>query len=143
MYISVHFIQFYTILMYICYIFHLSDWTSTVRLLLVRIQFLVVPGHRTTVNVEPWSGRRFESDADLILSYIFFINVYPTNLLNILCCDSIYFRIYLLLQEFHLSARHYMLWSLSVLTGALTLHVVVLVCVNWSYNITCCGPCLC
>jgi hypothetical protein len=66
--------------MYICYIFHLSDWTSTVRLLLVRIQFLVVPGHRTTVNVEPWSGRRFESDADLILSYIFFINVYPTNL---------------------------------------------------------------
>ena len=64
--------------MYICYIFHLSDWT--VKLLLVQIRFLVVPGDRTTINVEPWSGRRFESDADLSLSYIFFINVYPTNL---------------------------------------------------------------
>jgi hypothetical protein len=31
----------------------------------------------------------------------------------------------------------------SSLTGALTLHVVFLVYVNWSSNITCGGPCLC
>ena len=38
--------------------FHLSDPTSTVRLLLVRIRFLVIPGDQTTVDVESWNLRK-------------------------------------------------------------------------------------
>ena len=48
LYISFNFTQYSWV-----FVFHLSDWTSTVRLLLVQIRFLVVPGDRTTVNVEP------------------------------------------------------------------------------------------
>ena len=53
----VYFCTFHSILYNICgYLLFfplVSDRTNTVRLLLVRIRFLVVTGDRTTVNVEP------------------------------------------------------------------------------------------
>jgi len=81
--------------MYICYIFHLSDWTSTVRLLLVRIQFLVVPGHRTTINVKPWSERRFESDADLSQYHIYSLLMFILQTHKISCVVIVFISVFI------------------------------------------------